>query len=70
MKYILLHSKANILVVDDEEKLDKFWPIRHDLPDLKAVIQFTGTDKMQTYIGPFKLYQGHKGFAYPTGVQA
>ncbi|XP_066152840.1 very long-chain-fatty-acid--CoA ligase bubblegum isoform X1 [Euwallacea fornicatus] len=36
-------SKANIIVVEDEQQLQKILQIRANLPQLKAVIQYSGT---------------------------
>ena len=41
-KYILEHSKSNILVVEDQKQLDKVWSFRNELPDLKAIVQYSG----------------------------
>jgi len=41
-KYIATHCRANILVVEDEVQLKKILKIKPDLPDLKAVVQYTG----------------------------
>ena len=41
-KYILEHSKCNILVVEDQKQLDKVWSYRNELPDLKKIVQYTG----------------------------
>ncbi|KAL3290030.1 hypothetical protein HHI36_023402 [Cryptolaemus montrouzieri] len=38
-------SKANIIVVEDEKQLAKIQEIRHRLPELKAIIQYTGEPK-------------------------
>ena len=39
------HCQANILVVEDENQLKKILEIKSDLPDLKAIVQYTGTPK-------------------------
>ena len=41
-KYILEHSKCNILVVEDQKQLDKVWSYRNELPDLKKIVQYSG----------------------------
>ena len=35
VRYVAQHSRANIIVVDDQEQLDKIEAIRDKLPDLK-----------------------------------
>lgn len=35
-------SKANIIVVDDDKQLQKILKIRGELPELKAIVQYTG----------------------------
>lgn len=44
-KYIGQHANANIFVVEDDEQLQKIKAIKDDLPDLKAIIQYTGDPK-------------------------
>ena len=44
-KYMANHCKANILVVEDENQLKKILEVKDDLPDLRAIIQYTGTPK-------------------------
>ena len=41
-KYILEHSKCNVLVVEDQKQLDKIWSYKSDLPNLKKIVQYTG----------------------------
>merc|ERR1712156_645890 len=41
-KYILEHSRCNILVVEDQKQLDKIWSFKNDLPNLKKIDQYTG----------------------------
>ena len=41
-KYILEHSKCNILVVEDQRQLDKIWSFKSDLPNLKKIVQYSG----------------------------
>lgn len=41
-KYISEHSKGSIIVVEDEKQLAKFLPIRSELPELKAIVQYIG----------------------------
>ena len=42
VRYILEHSKCNILVVEDQRQLDKIWSYRGDLPNLRKIVQYTG----------------------------
>ena len=44
-QYIANHCEANILVVEDDIQLKKVLNIRHQLPQLKAIIQYTGKSK-------------------------
>jgi len=41
-KYVLANCKANIVVVEDEKQLTKILQIKDSLPELKAIIQYTG----------------------------
>jgi long-chain-fatty-acid--CoA ligase ACSBG len=41
-KYIAADCKANIAIVEDEKQLEKFLKIREDLPQLKAIVQYSG----------------------------
>ena len=34
--------RADIIVVENEKQLDKIWPIKGELADLKAIVQYTG----------------------------
>ena len=42
VKYVAKHSRANIMVVEDEEQLRKLENSQKDLPNLKAIIQYSG----------------------------
>ncbi|KAK9304861.1 hypothetical protein QLX08_003926 [Tetragonisca angustula] len=42
-QYCLELSRANIAVVEDSKQLEKILQIRHNLPHLKAIIQYDGT---------------------------
>ncbi|XP_003492113.1 very long-chain-fatty-acid--CoA ligase bubblegum isoform X1 [Bombus impatiens] len=42
-QHCLQTSQANIVVVEDSKQLEKILQIRHNLPHLKAIIQYTGT---------------------------
>lgn len=42
-QYCLELSRANIVVVEDSKQLEKILQIRHNLPHLKAIIQYDGT---------------------------
>lgn len=35
-------SRANIIVVEDEKQLEKILAVRDNLPDLKAIVQYSG----------------------------
>jgi len=41
-KYMANHSRANIIVVEDDSQLKKILAVKDELPDLKAIIQYTG----------------------------
>jgi len=41
-KYIAGHCRANVIVVEDDVQLQKILKIKPDLPDLKAIVQYTG----------------------------
>ncbi|XP_011062484.1 PREDICTED: long-chain-fatty-acid--CoA ligase ACSBG2-like [Acromyrmex echinatior] len=41
-QYCAEHSRANIIVVEDEKQLQKILQIKHNLPYLKAIIQYDG----------------------------
>ena len=41
-KYIADNSRANIMVVEDEVQADKILAFKHELPHLKAVVQYLG----------------------------
>lgn len=41
-EYVAKDSKANIIVVENHEQLKKILKIWDNLPDLKAVVQYTG----------------------------
>lgn len=38
-------SRANIIVVEDEQQLEKIISIRANLPKLKAIVQYSGEPK-------------------------
>merc|ERR1719466_260278 len=40
--YVLQHSRANILVLENEEQLAKVTPVWDDLEQLDTIIQYTG----------------------------
>ena len=44
-KYVAENCRANIIVVEDAKQLDKIKAIRHELPHLKAIVQYTGEVK-------------------------
>ncbi|KJE88677.1 long-chain-fatty-acid-CoA ligase [Capsaspora owczarzaki ATCC 30864] len=41
--YVAEHSRANIIVVEDDRQLQKILAVRDRLPNLKAIVQYTGT---------------------------
>ncbi|KYQ58785.1 Very long-chain-fatty-acid--CoA ligase bubblegum [Trachymyrmex zeteki] len=41
-QYCAEHSRANIIVVEDEKQLRKILQIKHNLPHLKAIVQYNG----------------------------
>ncbi|XP_050448457.1 very long-chain-fatty-acid--CoA ligase bubblegum [Cataglyphis hispanica] len=41
-QYCAEHSKANIIVVEDRKQLEKILQIKKNLPNLKAIIQYSG----------------------------
>ncbi|XP_077275861.1 acyl-CoA synthetase bubblegum family member 1 isoform X1 [Temnothorax americanus] len=41
-QYCAEHSRANIIVVEDNKQLQKILQIRHNLPHLKAIVQYNG----------------------------
>lgn len=41
--YCLTTGKSNIFVAEDEKQVDKILRYRDELPELKAIIQYTGT---------------------------
>jgi len=44
-KYMANHSNTNIIVVEDDSQLQKILAVKSELPDLKAIIQYTGKPK-------------------------
>ena len=41
-KYVALSSHCNVIVVENNQQLKKILQVWSDLPDLKAVVQYTG----------------------------
>lgn len=41
-RYVAEHSRANIMVVEDEEQREKIDTVWDRLPELQAVVQYTG----------------------------
>ena len=41
-RYVAQHSRCNIMVVEDEEQYNKIDAIWERLPELQAVVQYTG----------------------------
>ena len=56
-KYIAINCRANILVVEDEKQLDKIMSIKHELPHLKAIVQYLGTPKKEGVLSWEELLQ-------------
>ncbi|XP_011299944.1 very long-chain-fatty-acid--CoA ligase bubblegum isoform X2 [Fopius arisanus] len=44
-QYCASHSRANIILVEDHKQLEKILSIKHNLPHLKAIVQFEGVPK-------------------------
>ena len=42
-KYVLANCKANIVVVEDDKQLAKILTIKDSLPELKQIVQYSGT---------------------------
>ena len=42
VRYVAEHSRCNVMVVEDEEQLNKVENIQDMLPELQAIIQYTG----------------------------
>ena len=40
--YIAEHCEANVVVVEDQDQLDKFLPLRDRLPDLRTIVLMDG----------------------------
>jgi len=49
-QYVADHSRANIIVVDDEAQLQKILAIKHKLPKLKQIVQFKGNSQTEGVI--------------------
>jgi len=47
-KYIASHCRANVIVVEDDAQLQKILKIKPGLPDLKAIVQYTGEPKAES----------------------
>ena len=41
-QYVSDHSRSNVLVVENKEQLDKILSVRHELPHLRHIVQYTG----------------------------
>ena len=41
-EYIASNSKANVIVVENNQQLQKILKIKVNLPDLKAIVQYSG----------------------------
>ena len=42
-KFIVENCRANVVIVEDNKQLEKIIAIKHELPNLKAVVQYLGT---------------------------
>ena len=42
-KYIADNCRANVIVVEDNKQLEKILAVKNELPQLKAIVQYTGT---------------------------
>ncbi len=42
-RFIIEDSRSNVLVVEDEKALEKMWSVKNELPNLKRIVQYTGT---------------------------
>lgn len=49
-EHVLVNSRANIVVVEDDVQLQKILKIKDRVPDLKAIIQMTGTPEREDVI--------------------
>ena len=50
-KYIAENSRANIMVVEDEVQADKVLGFKHELPHLKAIVQYLGRPTREGVLG-------------------
>lgn len=41
-QYVASNSEANIIVVENNQQLQKILKVKHQLPELKAIVQYTG----------------------------
>ena len=41
-RYVAEHSRCNIMVVEDEEQLNKVEQMAEKLPELQTIVQYTG----------------------------
>ena len=48
VRYVAEHSRCNVMVVEDEEQLNKVENIQDMLPELQAIIQYTGFPRSVT----------------------
>ena len=56
-QYIAENSRANIMVVEDEAQADKVLAFKHELPHLKAIVQYMGTPRMEGVLSWRELMQ-------------
>jgi long-chain-fatty-acid--CoA ligase ACSBG len=48
--YCAVKSRANIIVVEDKKQLDKILSIKDRLPELKAIVQYSGKPEAEGVI--------------------
>lgn len=60
-QYCAQHSKANIIVVEDNKQLEKILEIKHNLPDLKAIIQYEGIPKDKNVLSWYDVLEMGRG---------
>ena len=48
-KHVANDSRANVIVVEDENQLEKILSVRNDLPHLKAIVQYNGTPQIKQF---------------------
>jgi long-chain acyl-CoA synthetase len=56
--YILNHCAANVLIVEDEDQLNKILSVRGDLPDLKHIVRIDGPAVPESGVLSWKEFLG------------